>query len=51
MVVGKGDRVQWALIKLHRGVVTRRGCTITQFIHSAVNGFWRPGEGEKAESV
>lgn len=50
MVVGKRDGVHWAFIKLHRGVVTGRGSTITQFIHSAVNWLWRPRKEEKAES-
>lgn len=52
MVVGKRDGVHWAFIKLHRGIVTGRGSTITQFIHSAVNWLWRPREEkrEKAKS-
>lgn len=48
VVVGERDGVHWAFIKLHRGVVTGRGSTITQFIHSAVNWLRRPRE-EKRE--
>lgn len=49
--VGERDGVHWTFIKLHRGVVTGRGSTITQFIHSAVNWLWRPRVRERKQKA
>lgn len=43
MVVGVGSWKEEAFVTLDRGIMSRRRWLITEFVHSAVNGFWRPG--------
>lgn len=46
MVVGIGSCKEEAFVTLDRGIVPRRRWFITQFVHSAVNRFRRPGDTE-----
>lgn len=46
VVVGIGSCKKEAFVTLNRGIVPRRRWFITQFVHSAVNRFRRPGDTE-----
>jgi len=51
VVVGIGSCKKEAFVTLDRGIVPRRRWFITQFVHSAVNRFRRPGDRDKRSGV